>query len=166
MTDSTDKHATGGSTGKPKPPQGTLNQTYDAANKVIDKTREVAVTVLDTTRDGAREAARRTAEGIEANPMAILVGGVALGVLAGALLPRSESEGKLLAPLGKRLTDTATVAIQAARDAGKEELGALGISRDAARDQAGKLVQGLLKALTTAGTAAVSATTAKAQDGA
>lgn len=166
MTESTDKHATGGATGKAKPPQGALNQTYDAANKAIDKTKEVAITVLDTTRGGAREAARRTAEGIEANPMSILVGGLALGVLAGALLPRSESEGKLLAPLGKRITDTATAAVHAARDAGKEELGALGISRDAARDQAGKLIQGVLKALTTAGTAAVSASTAKAQDGA
>ena len=58
-------------------------------------------------REAARETARRTAEGIEANPLSVLVGGVALGVLAGALIPRTEQEGKLLGPVGKRLTDTA-----------------------------------------------------------
>jgi len=116
--------------------------------------KSVAEKALDTTRDTAREAARRTAEGIEANPLAVLVGGVAIGVLAGALVPRTEQEGKLLAPIGKRLNETASGAAQAARDAGKAELDSLGLNKDAARDQVGKLLDGVAKALSSAGAAA------------
>lgn len=122
--------------------------------------RAAAEKALETTRDTAREAARRTAEGIEANPLAVLIGGVAIGVLAGAVIPRTEQEGKLLGPVGKRLNDTATGAAQAARDAGKAELDALGLNRDAARDQVGKLIDGVVKALSSAGAAA----TAKASN--
>ena len=45
----------------------------------------------------------------------------------------------------------------AARDAGQSELDNAGINRDAARDQLKTLVDGLLKAASTAGTAAVQA---------
>lgn len=129
---------------KPKP----------APRKAVEK-------ALDTTRQTARDAARRTAEGIEANPISVLVGGVALGVLAGALIPRTEQESKLLGPVGKRLTDTATGAAQAARDAGKAELDSLGLNKDAARDQVGKVIDGVIKALSSAGAAAAKASTGK-----
>jgi hypothetical protein len=129
---------------KPKP----------APRKAVEK-------ALDTTRQTARDAARRTAEGIEANPISVLVGGVALGVLAGALIPRTEQESKLLGPVGKRLTDTATGAAQAARDAGKAELDSLGLNKDAARDQVGKVIDGVIKALSSAGVAAAKASTGK-----
>ena len=129
---------------KPKP----------APRKAVEK-------ALDTTRQTARDAARRTAEGIEANPISVLVGGVALGVLAGALIPRTEQESKLLAPVGKRLTDTATGAAQAARDAGKAELDSLGLNKEAARDQVGKVIDGVIKALASAGAAAAKASTGK-----
>jgi len=123
--------------------------------------KSVAEKALDTTRETAREAARRTAEGIEANPLAVLVGGVALGVIAGAVVPRTEQEGKLLGPIGKRINDTASGAAQAARDAGKAELDSLGLNREAARDQVGKLLDGVAKAISTAGAAAA----AKASNG-
>jgi hypothetical protein len=123
--------------------------------------RKAVEKALDSTRQTARDAARRTAEGIEANPISVLVGGVALGVLAGALLPRTEQEGKLLGPVGKRLTDTATGAAQAARDAGKAELDSLGLNKDAARVQVGKVIDGVIKALASAGAAAAKATSGK-----
>ncbi|CUS43189.1 MAG: hypothetical protein V4610_20685 [Pseudomonadota bacterium] len=126
----------------------------DKSSAAKPTARAAAEKALETTRDTAREAARRTAEGIEANPLAVLIGGVAIGVLAGAVIPRTEQEGKLLGPVGKRLNDTATGAAQAARDAGKAELDALGLNRDAARDQVGKLIDGVVKALSSAGAAA------------
>ena len=122
-----------------------------AASKPSRNTAEKA---LESTRDTAREAVRRTAQGIEANPLAVLVGGVAIGVLAGAVIPRTEQEGKLLGPIGKRLTDTAAGAAQVAKDAGKAELDALGLNKDAARDQVGKLLDGVVRALSSAGSAA------------
>ncbi|MFA6113901.1 MAG: hypothetical protein WC729_07905 [Sphingomonas sp.] len=123
--------------------------------------RTAAERALDTTRDTAREAVRRTAQGIEANPLAVLVGGVAIGVLAGAVIPRTEQEGKLLGPVGKRLTDTAAGAAQAAKEAGKAELDALGLNKDAARDQVGKLLDGVVKALSSAGSAAAAKASSK-----
>ena len=93
--------------------------TTNGAAPARNTPRAKAEKALETTRETAREAVRRTAEGIEANPLAVLVGGVALGVLAGAVIPRTEQEGKLLGPVGKRLNETATGAAQAARDAGK-----------------------------------------------
>ena len=123
--------------------------------------RSVAEKALDSTRDTAREAVRRTAQGIEANPLAVLVGGVALGVLAGAVIPRTEQEGKLLGPVGKRLNDTAAGAAPAAKEAGKAELDSLGLNKDAARDQVGRLLDGVVKALTSAGSAAAARASSK-----
>lgn len=138
-----------------------MNAPATIDNKPKPAPRKAVEKALDTTRQTARDAARRTAEGIEANPISVLVGGVALGVLAGALIPRTEQESKLLAPVGKRLTDTATGAAQAARDAGKAELDSLGLNKDAARVQVGKVIDGVIKALSSAGAAAAKASTGK-----
>lgn len=137
------------------PPAPETRTTRGAMEKSFGSAREAAGKALETTREAARETTRRTAEGIEANPLSVLVGGVALGVLVGALLPRTQQEGKLLGTVGKKLTDTASGAVQAAREAGKAELDTLGLNRNAARDQVGKVIDGVLKALTSAGNAAV-----------
>ncbi len=80
------------------------------------------------------------AEQIENNPLAIVAGGIALGVVLGALVPRLQKEKELLAPVGKRIAETATAAASAAREVGKAELGALIPPRDAAKDQIGKII--------------------------
>jgi len=84
-------------------------------------------------------------------------------VLAGAVVPRTEQEGKLLGPIGKRINDTASGAAQAARDAGKAELDSLGLNKEAARDQVGKLLDGVAKAISTAGAAAAAKTSSAKQ---
>ena len=109
---------------------------------------------FDRNRAKAEDAARRTVDAIEGSPLGILVGGLAVGALAGALIPRSAKEQELLAPLGRQLGERARAAVTAAREAGKTELAGVGISRDAARDQARSLFDGVIKAATTAGTAA------------
>jgi hypothetical protein len=92
--------------------------------------------------------------GLESNPLGILVGGLAVGVLAGALIPRSQREKDLLAPVGQRIGDRARAAIQAARDAGQTELENRGLTKDGARDQVRGLVEGVFQAVSTAGAAA------------
>lgn len=129
--------------------RGTMEQTYRSAKDAAGK-------AIETTRDAARDAVNRTAQTAQANPMALLAGGVAIGMLAGAFLPNSEQETKLLGPVGKRLTDTAKGAAAAAKDAGKAELDGLGLNRDAARQQVGKVINGVLQALSSAGAAAAS----------
>ena len=126
----------------------------DTIETSIETAKDSASKALVTASDTARETARKTAEGIEANPLSVLVGGVALGVLAGALIPRTEGETRLLQPVGRRLTDAARNATGAAKEAGLAELDGLGLSPNAARDTAGKLIEGVIKAITTAGAAA------------
>lgn len=138
-----------------------------AVDKAVDTVREAASTAIavttNTTRAVTDKAVAGAVAGIEANPMAVLGGGIALGVLVGAFVPRSAVEHKMLKSVGKRLNDTAQGAIDAARDTAKAEFDVLGLSRNAARDQVGKMLGGVVKALATAGTAALAARAAANQ---
>lgn len=137
------------------------------APKAADKptrvnVRQSASKALDSTGSTVRDFADKAAAGIEANPIAALVGGIALGALAGSFVPRSEQEERLLAPVGKRLSETAHDAIDAAKETAKSEFDILGLTRDAARGQMSKVVEGVLKAVSTAGVAALAAANDKA----
>lgn len=123
--------------------------------RAITAVRTSAAKAVDATSGTARDLARKTVAGIETNPVAVLASGVALGVLAGAFLPHGTREAKLLAPIGKRLADTARGAVDAARHSATSELDVLGLTRAAARGQAGKLIGNVVKALAAAGTAAL-----------
>lgn len=83
---------------------------------------------------------RQAAEQIENNPLALLAGGIALGAVVGALLPRLAKERELLAPVGKRIAEGASAAANAAREAGKAEIDAILPPRDAAKEQIGKII--------------------------
>lgn len=123
----------------------------------IDSVRGKAAEAADASREKARDAARQTVETIEANPIGVIVGGLALGALIGAVIPRSTREKELLAPVGKRVGATAVAALAAAKDAGKSELAELGLSRSAAKDQVKSLFDGIIKAVSSAGNAAAQA---------
>ena len=123
----------------------------------VEKVTAAATKAIDKTLDGARDVADRTARAVDANPLPILAGGLAIGALAGALIPRSKREIDLLAPVGQKIKATATGAVSSAKETGLAELGALGLSKGALNDQAGKLVGGILTALVTAGSAAITA---------
>lgn len=129
----------------------------DRATHALDDARTLASDAVETSRERAREAAKTTAEAIESNPIGMLVGGLALGVLVGALVPRSQRERELMAPVGKRVGVAAAAALAAAKEAGKSELDNIGLSKDAAREQVKSLFQGALKAASSAGSAAAQA---------
>jgi hypothetical protein len=93
-------------------------------------------------------------EKLQENPMAALVGGIALGVLIGTLLPRGEREAALLGGVGARIGDAARDALDAARSTGQDKLGELGLTKDGAREKVQTLLDGALEAATAAGTAA------------
>lgn len=122
-----------------------------------DTLRDKAQHAFETSRDGARAAAHKTAEGLESNPIGVLIGGIALGVVASALIPRTQKERDLLAPVGKRLSTTAAAAVVAAKETGRRELETRGFSRDGLRDQARGMFQNFTEALSQAGTAAAQA---------
>lgn len=125
---------------------------------------ERAQHVFEQSRDSAREAAKRASANIDTNPLAVVVGGAALGVLAAALIPRSAREKELLAPVGKRLSETATAAVAAAKESAQAELESRGLTKDGARDQVRSLLEGLGAAASSAGTAAAGAARGKADD--
>lgn len=135
---------------KPTPSNGTISDTYDKVSERVAGAYEVA-------RDRAAGAAETAASEVEANPLIALVGGLALGAIAGALLPRSDQERQLLAPVGGRIGDAARAALEAARAAGKDALAESGLSTENLRGQASSLFEQAFKAAGTAGTAAVSA---------
>jgi len=77
-----------------------LREGYDSvretASRVIHDAGDKAAEALDASR----ETAKRTVHSLESNPLGNLVGGLAVGALAGELIPRSAREKQLLAPLG------------------------------------------------------------------
>ena len=102
------------------------------ASKAVATVRDAASKAVATTTSTTRAATEKAIAGIEANPIAILSGGIALGALIGAFAPRSAAERKILRPVGKRLNETARGAVDAARDTARAEFDVLGLSRDAA----------------------------------
>ena len=58
---------------------------------------------------------------IDSSPLIALGAGAALGAVLGAILPRSEKEKELLAPVGMKLADAGTNAIDRARETGKQK---------------------------------------------
>lgn len=107
--------------------------------------------------DEARKSAHRFGKRAEANPLAVVAGGVAIGLAAGALLPRTKREAQLLGSVGKRMNDAAAGAVSAAKDAARAELGSLPLSKDAARAEISKLLGQVGKAMSAGGEAALAA---------
>jgi hypothetical protein len=123
----------------------------------LDKARDAASDALETTKKTARRAATRASDEMDDYPIAMLAGGAALGAILGAVIPASMRERELLGSTGKRLNSAAVAAARAARDAGKDELDSLGLSKDAASREANRLLDGVVKAAGTAGSAAAKA---------
>ncbi len=120
----------------------TLAETYEGARDTVSEAysaaRERTSAAYEATREKAAEARRRTADGIDENPIVALVGGIALGALAAAVVPRTRREIEALGPLGNKLSGAARDAVDKVRSAGKEKIGELGL--DHAKDSVRKLV--------------------------
>jgi hypothetical protein len=135
-------------------PEGPRNDTDEGT--VSDAYARISDRVA-AAYTAAREKTAGAGQAIESNPLAALLGGIAIGAIAGALLPRLEKEKELLAPLGQKIGDAARAALDAGRTAGTDALGEAGLSSDQIRAQVSKLVEDALKAASTAGTAALEA---------
>jgi ElaB/YqjD/DUF883 family membrane-anchored ribosome-binding protein len=140
--------------------RGTYASARQRTSELYGSARERASSAYATTRQGAARARQRTANEIDASPIAALVGGLAVGAAIAALLPRTKRENEALGGIGGRIQDTARDAANAAREAGRERLDELGITRDSARDRLTEIARDALK--TTAGAAARSVRSTKA----
>ena len=92
--------------------------------------RQRAIEAYDGARENVAGAGRKANDAIDEAPLIALAGGLALGAILAALLPRSESEARMLRPVGDKLTGTAKAAVAAAKDAGTSRLAELGLTRE------------------------------------
>ena len=93
--------------------------------------------------DSARE---RAVDTLGEAPLIALAGGLAAGALIAALLPRTQTETRLVRPTARRVKDSARTALDAARDTGSRRLEELGISRDKGQETIRNLLEGLTDA--------------------
>lgn len=131
-----DKYATAKSTAG-----DVMSSARDRAGELATSTRDRASDLATSARETAAVARQKTSDGIDASPVAALIGGLALGALAAAVLPRTRKEDEMLGGIGEKINDSARTAAQAAKEAGRDKLDELGINKDAAMDKAKELAQ-------------------------
>ena len=118
----------------------------DRAGDIYDTARTAAVDAYDSAREKASEAKAVAGDGIEEAPLIALAGGLAVGVLLAALLPRTAQEDKLLGPIGGRITGSARNAVEAAKEAGREKMNELNLTTDAGSSALQTLIKGVSEA--------------------
>ena len=102
--------------------------------------------------EGARDRATDT---LGQAPLLALAGGIAAGALIAALLPRTETETRLVRPTARRVKDSARAAAEAARVTGTQRLEEHGISREKGEETIRNLLDGLTDAARASANAAV-----------
>jgi hypothetical protein len=106
----------------------------------------------------AYEGARgRATDTLGQAPLLALAGGIAAGALIAALLPRTETETKLIRPTARRVKNTARAAIDAARDTGSQRLDEMGLNREKGEATIRGLADGLIDAARASANAAADA---------
>jgi hypothetical protein len=128
-----------------------------SVNQTPPTAREKAIEAYDSARDSVTNAGRKAGDGIDQAPLVALAGGLAIGALLAALLPKTAKESELLGGVGGRLTDTARTAADAAKDAGKARLEELGLTRDAGAETLKSILRGAGDATKASAQAALSA---------
>jgi hypothetical protein len=119
--------------------------------------RSRAIEAYDGARDSVADAGRRATDGIDEAPLIALAAGLAAGALIAALLPRTESETRLLRPAADRLTGTARAAAAAAKEAGTSRLAELGLTREKGAETLRSIFDGASDAARKSADAALSA---------
>ncbi len=115
----------------------------DRAGDIYDTARTAAVEAYDNARDKAALATTKASDGIDEAPLVALAGGLAVGVLLAALLPRTERENRLLGPVGEKITGGAKNALDAAKEAGREKMNELNLTRDAGSSALQTIIKGV-----------------------
>ena len=111
----------------------------DRTGEALGSARQRAIRAYEDTRGRATDALGQA-------PLLALAGGLAAGALIAALLPRTDTEARLVRPTARRVKDSARAAFVAARDTGSQRLDELGISRAKGEETIRNLLDGLTDA--------------------
>lgn len=132
--------------------QGTKTRTTRTKASAGDKLRAASTKIKATGSTAAKAAGEayatareRTSETVRENPLTALFGGLAVGAILGAIIPRLKGEQKLLGKAGAKLNDSA----RKAAEAGRDKLGEMGINREVAREKVNDLLDKAAAAITT-----------------
>ncbi len=113
------------------------------ASSAVEASKDKAARAAKATAETARKAKQATADGVDRNPLSAVIGGLAVGMIVAAMLPRTKRENKIAGKVGKNIRTRAGDAAKAAGSSARETLDSLGVNKDAAknqiRDLAGKL---------------------------
>jgi hypothetical protein len=139
MTSTTDDRPASASATNRGADSGGKESRVPAARQAYESARERTAAAYAAARERAgsayETAGRRAGDSIDANPVAAVVGGLALGAIVAALLPRTRREDEYLGTVGRRLNDGAREAARAAREAGRGQLDELGLNKDGLRSK-------------------------------
>ena len=112
--------------------------------------RQRAIEAYEGVRD-------RTTDTLGQAPLLALAGGLAAGALIAALLPRTETETRLVRPTARRVKKTANAALGAARDTGSQRLDGMGLNRASGEQTIRKLIDELTETAKASANAALEA---------
>ena len=104
---------------------GAVDGARTRASEAYGTARERTTALYGSARERASDVSRQTAERIETNPLAAVAGGLALGAVLGALLPRTEREVQALGDVGHKVTDVAREAANTAVETGRQQVNEL-----------------------------------------
>ncbi|MEO9600666.1 hypothetical protein [Parasphingorhabdus sp.] len=131
-----------------------MSDSKARAASLLGEGREKAAERVAATKDVAKKAVAKSEKTISNSPLAIVAGGAALGVLIGALLPKSKTEQKYVGGAGRKINETAKTAYEAARDASREQVSEMGLNNDNMQTQFKDLFGKAIEAAKTAMAAA------------
>ena len=119
--------------------------------------RQRAIEAYDGARDSVAGAGRKANDAIDDAPLIALAGGLALGAILAAILPRTQAETRALRPVGDKLAGTAKAAAEAAKEAGTSRLAELGLTREKGAETLRSIFEGASDAAKVSAEAALTA---------
>lgn len=111
------------------------------ARSAIDSSKSAAVKTVETSKQISNKAREKTGKTIDSSPLAMVAGGVAIGAFIAALLPKTQKEKEILGSASRKIGDTATMAIDAAKTAGAAHMVEVGLDSENLRKQAKDIFQ-------------------------
>lgn len=92
------------------------------AADALDTARERTLSAYEAARERTSDVGRQVGSQLAIYPVGAVIGGLALGALLGALLPRTRREDELFGPTGRRLAGAAREAAEKGIDAGRDRI--------------------------------------------